>query len=87
MTSNYPPPCPKCGGASISPIRAGMSATPYLCTSCSHRFGMFSMPSCKAQAEREKAFSETALRQGRKVNGAPKQKPTSQPWYRRFARA
>jgi len=48
---------------------------------------MFSMPSCKAQAEREKAFSETALRQGRKVNGAPKQKPTSQPWYRRFARA
>ena len=53
MNSNYPPNCPKCGGASIAPTRAGMSGTPYLCTACDHRFGGFFIPSSNDQIARE----------------------------------
>ena len=34
------PNCPKCNGPAIAPTRAGMSAHPYLCTSCDYRFAL-----------------------------------------------
>lgn len=44
MTALTLPKCPKCGGESEAPARAGMSFTPYRCMTCAHAFGLLAVP-------------------------------------------
>lgn len=44
MTALTLPKCPKCGGESGAPPRAGMSFAPYRCMTCSHAFGLLAVP-------------------------------------------
>jgi len=54
------PECPTCGEVAIAPTRTGMSATPFQCAVCGHRFA-FTFAMCDVSQLAGKTSSMEAI--------------------------